>query len=130
MINGIILSPDEKTLYVSSGPVINAWDVQPDGTLRNFREHAKLVLPLNEKGAPRGGGDSICTDGAGRIYVSTGTGVQVIGADGKYLGTIPIPLPPQSVAFAGPDKRTLYVVGRGAVYKVAMLAQGYLGRAK
>jgi len=28
------------------------------------------------------------------------------------------------------DKRTLYVVGRGAVWKIAMIAQGYLGRAK
>ena len=128
--NGITLSPDEKTLYVSSGPVINAWDVQPDGTLRNFRKFANLEGPRNEQGQVRGGSDSICIDGAGRIYVTSPTGVQVIGPEGKYLGTIPIPLPPQSVAFAGPDKKTLYVLGRGAVYKVAMIAQGYLGRAK
>ena len=129
--NGIILSPDEKTLYVSNGPTIAAWDVQPDGTLRNFRTHAALEgLPRNEQGQVRGGGDSICVDGAGRIYVSSSTGVQVISPEGKYLGTIPIPLPPQSVAFAGPDKKTLYVVGRGAVYEVAMLAQGIKGRAK
>jgi len=57
-------------------------------------------------------------------------GVQVFSPEGKHLGTIPIPLPPQAIAFAGPEKKTLYVVGRGAVYKIAMLAQGYLGRAK
>src|SRR5207302_769591 len=104
--NGIILSPDEKTLYVSSGPTIVAWDVQPDGTLKNFRTHATLEgLPKDDQGRVRGGGDSICIDGAGRIYVSSSTGVQVISAEGKYLGTIPTPLPPQSVAFAGPDKK-------------------------
>jgi gluconolactonase len=97
--NGITLSPDEKVLYVANGQTIAAFDVQPDGTLKNFRTHAALVgLNRNAQGQPQ--------------------------------GTIPIPLPPQAPAFAGPDKKTLYVVGRGAVYKVAMLAQGVRGRAK
>jgi gluconolactonase len=37
---------------------------------------------------------------------------------------------PQNIAFAGAGKKTLYIVGRGAAYKVQMLAQGYAGRAK
>ena len=40
--NGINLSPDEKTLYVTNGPVIMAYDVQPDGSVKNQREFAKL----------------------------------------------------------------------------------------
>lgn len=129
--NGIILSPDEKTLLASNGPTIAAFDVQPDGTLRNFRTFATLVgLTRNAQGQVQGGADSICVDGAGRLYASTGVGVQVFSPQGQHLGTIPTPLPPQSVAFAGPDKKTLYVVGRGAVYKIAMLAQGLPGRAK
>ena len=36
----------------------------------------------------------------------------------------------QSLAFAGPDKKTLYVVGRGVAFKVAMLTEGFKGRAK
>jgi len=41
-----------------------------------------------------------------------------------------------NVRFAGPDKKTLYVrktsyiVGAGAVFKVQMLSQGFKGRAK
>lgn len=129
--NGIILSPDEKILYVANGPTMAAFDVQPDGTLRNFRTFATLVgLNRNAQGQVQGGGDSICVDEAGRVYVSTAVGVQVFGPDGKHLGTIPTPLPPQSVAFAGPEKKTLYIVGRGAVYKVAMMAEGIKGRAK
>jgi gluconolactonase len=129
--NGITLSPDEKILYVANGPTIAAYDVQPDGTLRNFRTHATLVgLNRNAQGQVQGGADSICMDSAGRIYAATGVGVQVFSPQGQHLGTIPTPLPPQAPAFAGPDKKTLYVVGRGAVYKIAMLAQGVQGRAK
>ena len=40
------------------------------------------------------------------------------------------PLGAQGTAFAGPDKKTLYVVGGGAAYKIAMLAQGVKERAK
>ena len=40
--NGIILSANEKTLYVTNGPTLAAFDVQPDGSLTNQREFAKL----------------------------------------------------------------------------------------
>ena len=36
----------------------------------------------------------------------------------------------QNLALAGPDKKTLYVVGRGNAYKIQMLAQGHQSRAK
>ena len=120
--NGVTLSPDGSVLYASDGPAIDALDVQPDGTLKNFRKFAKLM---------GGNADSICVDNAGRLYVGSGmAGVQVFSPKGEHLGTIPTPLGAQAVAFAGPDKKTLYIVGGGAVWKVAMLAQGVQGRAK
>jgi gluconolactonase len=129
--NGVMLSPDETILYATNGPVLVAFDVQPDGTLRNRRDFAALVgLRLNDAGVPTGGADGLAVDGAGRLYAATGVGVQVFSTRGEHLGTIPIPMAPQAIAFAGRDKKTLYVVGRGAVWKVAMVAQGYLGRAK
>jgi len=42
LANGIILSPDEKTLYVTNGAVVFAFDVKPDGSLTNQREFGKL----------------------------------------------------------------------------------------
>jgi gluconolactonase len=54
----------------------------------------------------------------------------VFSPKGEHLGTIPTPLGAQAVAFAAADKKTLYIVGGGAVWKVAMLAQGVQGRAK
>lgn len=71
-------------------------------------------------------------DSTGRLYVATQVGVQVFTSGGRHLGTIPIGAPngPQNLAFAGPEKRTLYIVGGGAVWKVLMLAQGPRTRAK
>ena len=140
--NGIMLSPDEKTLYVTNGATIVAFDRLPDGTLKNRRDFAKL-----EAG---GNGDGMAIDAAGRLYVTSAPGVQVFSPDGKYLGVIPAPRNVISVAFSGPDKKTLYVVGSGAlgpdgkefttpegvrnnaktIFKIPMLAQGFKGRAK
>jgi gluconolactonase len=140
--NGIMLSPDEKILYITNGPVVVAFDVQPDGTVRNQRDFAKL-----EAG---GAGDGMAIDAAGRLYVTSQPGVQVFSADGKYLGLIPTPRAVASVAFSGPGKRTLYVTGAGAlgpdgteistppgvrnnaksIFKIPMLAQGFTGRPK
>ena len=132
--NGIILSPDEKTLYVANtlGAFVVAFDVQPDGSVRNQRNFARLQGILMTNRGVRSGADGLAVDEAGRLYVTSTIGVQVFSADGRHLGTIPIGNPdgPQNLAFAGPDRKTLYVVGDGAVWKVAMLAQGPRARAK
>jgi gluconolactonase len=140
--NGIMLSPDERTLYVTNGPVIVAFDVEPDGKVRNQRDFAKL-----EAG---GSGDGLAVDAAGRLYVTSNPGVQVFSLEGRYLGLIPTPRSVISVAFSGPDKKTLYVVGSGAldaagkevatppgvrnnaksIFKIPMLAEGFKARAK
>ncbi len=140
--NGIMLSRDEKTFYATNDAVLMAFDVLPDGTVKNERNFAKL-----EAG---GSGDGMAIDSEGRLYISTGPGIQVISAEGKYLGVIPLPRAASSIAFSGPDKRTLYAKGAGSVgpdgqefrtpagvrnnaksiYKVTMLSQGYMGRPK
>src|SRR5205085_8776844 len=126
--NGIVLSPDEKHLYVTNGPVLAVFDVGKDGALANQREFAKL-----EGG---GSGDGSTFDALGRLYVTTNPGVQVIGADGKYLGLIPTPRGIISVAFSGSDRKTLYAVARDNaqnkdwIIALPMIAQGAKGRGK
>jgi len=133
--NGIVLSADEKTLYATNGPAIAAFDVQADGSLTNQREFAKLEGP--------GGGDGSAIDKDGRLYVTTNIGVQVLGPDGKHLGTIPTPRGVITAAFGGKDKKMLYILARGAtqadgtevanaaqVWSIQMIAQGYKARAK
>jgi len=126
--NGIVLSADEKHLYVTNGPTLAAFDVQKNGSLTNQHEFAKL-----EGG---GNGDGSTFDAAGRLYVSSNPGVQVIAPDGKYLGLIPTPRGIISLAFSGPDRKTLYAVARdGAQNKdwilaIQTIAQGPKGRGK
>jgi gluconolactonase len=129
--NGVILSTDEKTVYVTNQQTIVAFDVRPDGSLTNQRDFAKL---------PAGAGDGMAVDAEGRLYVTAGggpagtPGVHVFAADGKPLGQIPSPRNLITVAFSGPDKKTLFAIANNQqnvdVYTVPMIAQGYKGRAK
>ena len=126
--NGIVLSADEKHLYVTNGQTVAGFDVGKDGALSNQREFAKL-----EGG---GNGDGTTFDSAGRLYVTTNPGVQVISPEGKYLGLIPTPRGIISVAFSGSNKKTLYVVARDNaqnkdwILGIQMIAQGAKGRGK
>jgi gluconolactonase len=159
--NGIILSPDEKILYVTgrvggnagggAAPAAGAppaagggrggggnngglvaFDVQPDGSLTNERQFAETC------------GDGSTIDGAGRIYCTGGrmpdpadptktiAGIGVISPKGEILGVIPQPRGLISVAFGGPDKKTLFAVGIRDVQlmSIQMIAQGDKKRPK
>lgn len=127
--NGIVLSADEKHLYVTNGMTVAAFDVQKDGSLTNQHEFTKL-----EGGGF--GGDGSTFDSSGRLYVTSNAGVQVIGTDGKNLGLIPTPRDVISVTFSGPDRKTLYAVSRDNaknkdwILAIQMIAQGPKGRGK
>ena len=130
--NGIILSPDEKILYVTSGPSVFSFNVAADGSLTNQREFARLRGGM--------GGDGATVDSQGRLYASTGQSVDVFAANGEFLGSIPGPTMLHGVAFGGPDKKTLYAIlfygawgtpsARNRVLAIPTIAQGYNGRAK
>lgn len=131
--NGVMLSPDEKTLYVNntSGEYVLAYEVKADGTLgarRNFAKYSKVTT--TPAGGVTSGADGLAVDAQGRLYCASAAGVEVFSPQGQLLGVIPVSLPPQNIAFAGADKKTLYIVGRGSAFKVRLLAAGYAGRAK
>jgi len=140
--NGLMLSRDGKVLYVTDVTKIVAFDVLPDGSTRNRRDFADLQ---GDKGA-----DGMTIDAQGRLYVTASQGVHVLAPDGKHLGLIPTPRQPITIAFSGPEKKTLYVGQMGAVgpdgkawttpqgtrntamtlYRIPMLAEGFKGRPK
>lgn len=131
--NGIQLSKDEKTLYVANTPgeYLLAYDVAVDGSISNKRNFAKLAgWQKGDDGTWSGGADGLALDDEGRIYVASNAGVEVVSPKGEALGVIPLPKKPQNLAFAGIDKKTLYVVGRGAAYKIPLLSRGISSRAK
>ena len=121
--NGVILSPDGRTLIVDNtlGPAIYAYDIQPDGSVRNKRVFVELRdIPAGQES----GADGMAIDRSGRLYVTSLTGVQVFSAQGQYLGTIKFPRQPANAAFAGPGKGILYVTAREGLYRIATMAEG------
>jgi gluconolactonase len=130
--NGILLSRDERMLYVNDtqGEHLVAFDVQPDGLLSNRRNFAKYQGATTGPNGVTSGADGLAIDDAGRIYAATAAGVEVFDANGTQLGTIPVGRAPQNIAFAGPDKKTLYIVGRGSAFKVDLETAGFKGRGK
>ena len=125
--NGVALSPDERTLYVAdtAGEWIHAVALNRKGVAGKRREFVKLSVPPPQNGAaPASGADGLAVDEKGRLYVATALGVQVVSAEGKPLGTIALPKRPQNLAFSGPGRSALYVVGGGAVYRIATQTRG------
>jgi gluconolactonase len=140
--NGLMLSGDGRVIYVTNNTEVIAFDVRADGTTANRR----VFGALNGDS----GGDGMAIDNAGRLYVTGNLGVHVLSPEGKHLGMIPTPRRPITLAFAGPEKKTLYVPQMGAVgpdgkawatpegirntamtiYRIQMLAEGFKGRPK
>ncbi len=108
--NGLVLSPDGRTLYVTNRTQILAFDVAADGGLSNRRTFATIA------GEPEGsfGADGMTVDAAGRLYATTGQGIVVFDKSGKQLGAIPVPRRAITVAIGGPSGKTLYAGAMGA----------------
>lgn len=130
--NGIQLSSDEKVLYVANtlGEYLLAYDIAADGSLGPRRQFAKLEGFKKTETGGTSGADGLAVDEEGRVYVASNIGIQVFSSKGEALGTIALPKQPQNLAFAGDDKKTLYVVGRGSAYRINVLTPGFGGRAK
>ncbi len=135
--NGIILTPDEKHVIVTSAGSLTIFDVGADGQLTNQRKFADLDRTglVEGQGA---GGDGATFDAEGRYYVTAVNGIHVFDKDGKHLGTIPAPRNLVSVAIGGPERKTLYSVTAATVEgmrkvwieSIPLLAMGATGRGK
>ena len=130
--NGVQLSSDEKTLYVANtaGEYILAYAIGSDGAIGKQRHFARLAGWSQTENGWSSGADGLAIDAEDRLYVASSAGIEVFDKTGTALGIIPVPQKPQNLAFAGPDKKTLYIVGRGAAYKIGLKTPGYQGRAK
>jgi gluconolactonase len=137
--NGLVLSPDEKTLYVHNkdGVYMLAFDVAANGTIsnrRNFARYKSVRIPGHKDPSwdEDNGADGMAVDSEGRVYAATNSGVEVFSPRGELLGVLPVQWGaesdnirhPQNLAFGGADRKTLYMVGAGTIYKVRTLSQG------
>ncbi len=142
MPNGILLSPDGKTLYINNCyddeswyPVnsdkenyIWAYDVNEDGTISNGRQFAKLFLVDNvlDRKAKSSSADGMAIDKMGNIYVGTYYGVQIFNSKGEFIGMINLSHFPVSLCFGDDDMKTLYIVSYSWVYKIRTNMEGYV----
>lgn len=124
--NGVLLSPDEKTLYVlpSGQPELLAYPIQAPGRIGPGRVLGTLV---QKEGQPLAGGDGLTVDVQGNLYLTRPRAncIQVMSPAGETLAVIPVPEGPANCAFGGPDRKTLYVTARTSLYAVRMPIAGF-----
>ena len=123
--NGLALSPDEKTLYISDNGarrrVLIAAERGHTGKLRQTKV-------IHDFGTGRGiDGMTVTTDG--RIVATAGAGdkagVIVLSPDGNILSMIPTPEEPANVEFGGDDNKTLYICAGKSLYRIKTTMTGY-----
>jgi gluconolactonase len=135
--NGILLSPDEKTLYVIStgqGPGdtvggdgnVYAFDVTADNKTANKR----LFTDCTVDGI-KCGPDGMRCDVNGNVWISSNagrnvgySGVTVWNPSGKLLGRVRIPEVVGNLAFGGPKRNRLFMAGSTSLYALYTGTQG------
>jgi gluconolactonase len=112
--NGIIGTPDGKTLYVADhgGGQTWAYRIDPDGTLSDKRLFANQ------------GSDGMTLDERGNLYL-TAEAVNIYSPSGELIETIHVPEVPSNVYFQGNGENTLYITARTSLYFVNMNSQLY-----
>ncbi len=127
--NGILLSEDEKTLYLvdhnldpGGARTLLEYGVNQAGTWHRQR----TLLDF----APGYGGDGMVMDIEGNIYLTAGerekAGVYICAPDGRLLEFIPTLETPGNCTFGGPDRRTLYIAASTSLYRIQTTIPGRL----
>jgi gluconolactonase len=112
--NGIVGTPDGKTLYVADIRGNKTWSfsINPDGTLTD----KKLFCEM--------GSDGMTIDRKGNLYL-TGKGVTVFDKTGKRIGNIPVPENwSANVCFGGKNRKSLYITASKGLYRIPTLTKG------
>ncbi len=116
--NGIVGTPDGKTLYVAdigAGKTYR-YTVQPDGALRDKHLFCEM------------GSDGMTLDEQGNLYL-TGQGVTVFDKTGKQIEKIAVPEGwTSNVCFGGKERRTLFITASKSLYGLSMRVKGATGQ--
>jgi gluconolactonase len=119
--NGIVLSPDEKSLYVndSNKRVIMCYDLRPDGTVANGRLFADMSM-----GKGNGNPDGMKFDERGNLYSVGPGGIWVFNPAGKQIGLIVPPENAPGFAFGDPDRKALYIAASSRLARIRLNVAG------
>lgn len=124
--NGVALSPDQTQLYVTESATHWVWiyKIKNDGTLAYKQRFGWLHSPDSEDNAWP---DGLKCDTAGRIFVATRLGIQVMDQLGRVEAIIPIPASngqASNVCFGGADFNYLYVSAGDKVFRRKLKTRG------
>ncbi len=124
--NGVTLSPDQTQLYVTESAThwIWAYKIKPDGTLAFKQRFGWLHEPDTEENAWP---DGIRCDTAGRMFVATRMGIQVLDQLGRVNAILPTPPSnnqTSNVYFGGPGFNILYVTAGDKVFRRKLKTRG------
>jgi gluconolactonase len=113
--NGVVLSPDQKTLYLAleGAKKIMAYDVATPGTLTNARTFASNVGTTN-------GPDGLTIDAADNVYAAGQNNVVAWDPQGAQLFTLSYPEDPTNLEFGGAAGNILYVTAGKSLYSVQL----------
>jgi gluconolactonase len=112
--NGIIGTPDGKTLYVADigDGKTYSYSILDDGSLSNRTLFTDM------------GSDGITMDESGNLYL-TGNGVTIFNNKGEKFEHIPVPANwTANITFGGADFKTLFITASEAVYTLRMKVSG------
>jgi gluconolactonase len=120
--NGLAFSPDGKFLYVAESD----WKIKPNFVMRYALTAEKTLADgVRFIEVETGAADGLRVDADGRLFCTSGLGVEVFDPDGKRLGVIRTPKPASNCCFGGPEGRTLFITARDAVYRVLPSADSF-----
>lgn len=112
--NGVIGTPDGKTLYVADikGKKTYSYAIQEDGTLSDKQLFCEM------------GSDGMTIDEEGNVYL-TGRGVTVFSSEGKQIAHIPVDAGwTANVCFGGKDRQTLFITAKEYLFGLRMSVKG------
>ena len=112
--NGIIGTPDGKTLYITDIEGRKTWSysINADGSLSD----KKLFCEM--------GSDGLTIDSDGNLYL-VGRGVTVFDKTGEKIGNIPVPEGwTANICFGGKDFKSLYITASKGLYRIRMKVKG------
>jgi sugar lactone lactonase YvrE len=117
---GLAVSPDGKTLYVSSGETGEAWAFTLESVGNPVKGRVLCKLAADRGETQLGGG--VAVDARGNVYLANPgrRSVQVVSSEGARLGVVSLPEAPLYVAVGGPDGKRLFVASTESVYAVEL----------
>jgi sugar lactone lactonase YvrE len=124
--NGVTLSPDQTQLYATESASHWVWiyKIKSDGGLTYKQRYGWLHVPDWEENA---WSDGLKCDTAGRIYVATRLGIQILDQLGRVNAIIPAPPSngqTSNLCFGGPGFNILYVTAGDKVFRRKLKTRG------